>query len=310
MNTHPISSCPSCGSRQRADEWLGPQARLNKCTGCGLVYAPEAADPDEIYVDGYLKGENELGFGLDVFHPLFQALLGYIADVRMRLLERTIAPPGRLLDVGCGSGEVMLGAQRRGWTVQGVEPVSDSVKIAQERGLDVREALLQDSGLPERSYDVVCAFHVLEHMAEATDFLRLVSRWARPGGYVLIEVPNYSSVHRWAKGAAWPGLRQLEHLCHFSPKTLAGTIRRAGIKPVRVLTPSYPWRGQSFHQLLSDLGLYEQRHRLARLARQGELHGEPAMVPTRLGWAAFRLIDQAWRFARVGPVIFATGRVP
>ena len=42
------------------------------------MYAPESGDPDEIYVDGYLKGETE--FGLDLFHPLFQEFLTYAAE--------------------------------------------------------------------------------------------------------------------------------------------------------------------------------------------------------------------------------------
>ena len=45
-----------------------------------------------------------------------------------------------------------------------------------------RPTTLEESGFPERSYDVVSAFHVLEHMTDGAAFLRLLARWARPGG--------------------------------------------------------------------------------------------------------------------------------
>jgi SAM-dependent methyltransferase len=310
MKTTAIDVCPSCGSDRRDRHSIGGDTRLYRCADCGLVYAPEFVDPDEIYVDGYLSGGSEMGFGLDIFDPFFQAYLGHAGDCRMRLIDRTIAPPGRFLDVGCGSGEVMQAAHRHGWTVQGVEPVAESARIAQDRGLDVRQALLQDAGLPERTYDVVSAFHVLEHMSDATGFLRLVARWARPGGYVVIEVPNFRSMHRRGYGAEWPGLRPLEHICHFSPATMRATMRRAGLHPTRIHTPGFLWRGQSFHQALADLGLYGQAPRLApRLARKGEINGEPSWIPTRLGWAFLRGTQLTWGATKVGQVILAVAQV-
>ena len=312
MKTLTIDVCPGCRSATFDEFDFGPNHRLRRCTDCRLVYAPVAGDPDEIYVDGYLKGETE--FGLDLFHPLFQEFLTYAAERRFALIERVASPPGRLLDVGCGSGEVLAVAQGRGWTVQGAEPVAESARIARdERGLDVRNTILEESGLPERSYDVVSAFHVLEHMRDGQEFLRTLARWVRPGGHLVIEVPNWRSVHRLAWRDAWPGLRPLEHLAHYSPATLAATMRRAGLEPVDVHTPGFLWEEQTFEQMLADLGLQRASLSMRRariFTRHGRQDEKPATKPTRLGRWMLEGVQGGYGFARAGQVILAVARVP
>jgi SAM-dependent methyltransferase len=275
------------------------------------VYAKELAEAGDIYVDGYLKGESELGFGLDIFHPYFQAFLGFAADVRMRRLARYARPPGRLLDVGCGSGEVVQGAMRQGWTAMGVEPVEESAKIAQDRGLDVREGMLDEVGLDPGSFEAVTAFHVLEHMEHATDLLRSMARYAVPGvGLVAVEVPNLRSAHRFGSGAEWPGLRPLEHLCHFTPATLRSTFERAGLVDVAVGTIGFLWPGETLPEALHNLGLGRFLGRLRRFAHDGEVIGRRGLVPDRASWKALRAVESTLDVAKLGAAIFAVGRVP
>jgi SAM-dependent methyltransferase len=309
MKVTELARCPSCEAQDPEPYSIGGTTRLHRCRACGLVYAPEFASPEDIYVDGYLTGGSELGFGLDIFHPYFQAFLGYAADARMRRVARFAPPPGLLLDVGCGSGEVLQGAMRAGWTAVGVEPVEESAKIAQDRGLDVHCCLLEESGLERGTFDVVTAFHVLEHMSEATSFVRMVSDYARPGGYVVVEVPNLRSVHRKGFGAAWPGLRELEHISHFTPRTLRDTFTRAGLTDVRVQTIGFLWPGQTLPELLNDLGLSRFSPRLARLAVPGQVIGRDGLVPRRSTWRALRLAEAALDRLKLGPAVLGIGRV-
>ena len=69
----------------------------------------------------------------------------------------------------------------RGAAVVGIDASEDMIAAALKRGLDVRVTALEESGLPERSYDVVSAFHVLEHQPDSRSFLATMARWARPG---------------------------------------------------------------------------------------------------------------------------------
>jgi SAM-dependent methyltransferase len=289
------------------DFLLGGESRLRRCTHCDLVYAPEFADPAEVYVDGYLSGATD--FGLDVLDPHFQQYLLHAAQVRLNFLDRHVAR-GRLLDVGCGTGDVLMAARAAGWDVEGVDPVQDAARYAREtRGLPVQGCLLEDSGLPERSFDVVSAFHVLEHMTNATSFVRTLARWARPGGHVVIEVPNWRSFHRLRHGATWPGLRPLEHIVHFTPTTLNETMSRAGLEPVDFTTPCFLWNKQSVDEALADLGRIGWRKGFRPLSRADG--GDPnRRVPTRLGWTVLRTTAWAYERAKVGTVVLAIARVP
>ena len=199
---------------------------------------------------------------------------------------------------------------RAGWTAVGVEPVDESAKIAQDRGLDVHGCLLEDSGLEPGSFDVVTAFHVLEHMTEATSFLRTASEYVRPGGHVVVEVPNLRSVHRKGFGAAWPGLRELEHISHFTPRTLRATFERAGLVDVRVQTIGFLWPGQTLPEMLNDLGLSRLSPRLARLGTPGHVIGREGIVPRRSTWRALLLAEAALDRLKLGPAVLGIGRMP
>jgi SAM-dependent methyltransferase len=276
---------------------------------CSLVYAAEYADPSEVYVEGYLFGETPFGPPL-MQHPLFQQFLVHASTIRLRLIEKVVAPPASLLDVGCGTGELLAVARKRGWTAAGVEPVARSAAFAvEQRGLDVTAATLEESGRPEGSFDVVSAFHVVEHMTDSCRFLRTISRWARPGGFVVVEVPNWHSVERRNAGANWIGLRPLEHVGHYAPDTLRATLRRAGLEPVAVHTPGFLWEHQTLDQQLDDLGLFRWKSRMRPMGRPGQHDGAPAILPRKPTALALRGLQAAYDRLGVGQVVLAIARV-
>jgi 2-polyprenyl-3-methyl-5-hydroxy-6-metoxy-1,4-benzoquinol methylase len=305
-----LPTCPACGSPSFRGFDLGNGSPLRRCENCETVSALDYANPSEVYVDGYMFGEAG-PFGLDVRDPLFQQYLIRVADRRIRMIERAAGVRGgALLDVGSGTGEVLLAATRRGWWAEGVEPERTAAAMARDRGLRVTIGKLEDSGLPERSFDVVSAFHVLEHIADSRSFLGTMARWARPGGFVAIEVPNFASVQRRRLGEQWSGLRPREHLVHFTPSTLKRTFRAAGLEPVLVRSPAYIGPPQSLDQALWDLVRPHGRLRrlLAPLSRP---HGadDETLYPTRPGWALLRLVEAAYDGAGVGAVVVCVGRV-
>ncbi len=185
MKVLELPTCPACGSSSFEAFTLGGRFSLRRCRECETVSALDYADPTEVYVDGYMFGE--VGeFGLDVRAPLFQQYLVRVANRRVNMIEKaTGLRCGTLLDVGSGTGEVLLAASGRGWSAKGVEPERTAAEMARDRGQDVTISTLEQSGIPERSFDVVSAFHVLEHMPDSRAFLRTMSRWARPGGFLV-----------------------------------------------------------------------------------------------------------------------------
>jgi SAM-dependent methyltransferase len=282
---------------------------LQRCADCETVSTPEYADPEDVYVDGYMFG-GAGDFGLDVRGAAFQEFLANVAQRRMSMIERTTGlRGGKHLDVGSGTGEVLDAARERGWTTQGVEPERTAAAMARERGLDVIVATLDESGLPERSFDLVTAFHVLEHIPDSRSFLRTLSRWVRPGGFVAIEVPNFESLQRRRLGADWSGLRPLEHIVHFTPETLERAFRGAGIEPMRTRTPLYIGPPQSLDQALADLSRARVEWLVRPLSR-GPANGGEDRYPTAVGWSVLRAVASVHERMGAGGVVVAIGRAP
>jgi SAM-dependent methyltransferase len=101
------------------------------------------------------------------------------------LLER-LPPKQRVLDVGCGRGDFLAKCRQAGHDVVGLEADADAAKHSRARGIEVHEESLEL--FSERGFDVVTAFHVLEHVADPLTFVRRLAQCAK--GPVVISVPN------------------------------------------------------------------------------------------------------------------------
>ncbi len=300
MRVLELERCPVCGASGSTPVPLGDADVLERCSSCGTVRAARHADPDDVFTEGYLSGAGGR-FGIDLSHPRWHAYLVEVGGQRMRLVERIAGiRAGTLLDVGCGQGELLEAARARGWRVQGAEPLEDAARVGRERaGLDIVATRLEDSGLPERHYDVVSAFHVAEHLDDVPAFLRTLARWTRSGGAVVIESPNFDSQVRAATGSAWMHLRPLEHLVHLSPRTLRTAFVLAGLEPLAVRTPSHLSRDHTLGEALESLGRAGWR-------RGVDPHARP-LAPVRLG---LRAVAAAQDRLGIGMVVLGVARVP
>lgn len=312
MRVIELPTCPACGGSGFRCFELGNGRLLRRCIDCDTVSAAEYADPAEVYVDGYMFGQAG-SFGLDVRHPEFQAYLVRVAHQRLAMIESAAGiRSGSILDVGSGTGEVLMAARDRGWRTEGVEPERTAAEMARGRGLSITTAGLEESGLPEASFDVVSAFHVLEHIPDTLAFLRTMTRWARPGGFLALEVPNFNSAQRRRMAQNWPGLRPLEHIVHFTPQTLDSAFRRAGLAPVYRRSPAYVGPPQNLDHALNDLvrPCGRLRRLLEPLSPHGVKDGRPGRYPNRAGWALLHAVETVYDRAGVGSVVFCVGRVP
>jgi SAM-dependent methyltransferase len=239
-----------------------------------------------------------------------QAHLRSIAHQRAEIIERAVPNGRRILDVGSGSGHFLDVMRERGWTVQGVEPVDESAAIAREQfGLDVRTSTLEDSGLPEASYDVVSLFHVVEHMQDTTAFVRSVSKWIRPGGSLVIEVPNFAGLARRRHSEQWIHLRPLEHVAHFTPGTLDYLFRHTDMEQWRIRTPTWIGYPLTVSQVIDLFGLPPAVARATRpISRIDVFDGESAMRPTEVGWKVWSVVESMYRLTHLGGLTLGIAR--
>ena len=201
---------------------------------CGIVYT-DAINGAEAGSDLY--GEQYYSFwGIgDANSPArinktksFDKWLGWIERYRA---------PGKLLDVGCAAGFLLDTAQKRGWEPFGVEVSPFASAIAKERfGDKVFTGLLADAAFAPGTFDAVTGFDVIEHMAAPIEFLREAARVLKPGGIIALSTADSASASCAIMGKSWPHFKT-EHLCYFSPKTIAGALQQCGFT-VRMVRPA------------------------------------------------------------------------
>jgi 2-polyprenyl-3-methyl-5-hydroxy-6-metoxy-1,4-benzoquinol methylase len=179
-------------------------------------------------------------------------------DEEVRFLQ--YIPGGRLLDVGCGSGEWLAIMRRFGWQVQGNDFDANAVQVAKGMGLDVGCGPLEEQNYAGGSFDAVVLHHVLEHVPDPVGTLRECARILKPGGKVLAFTPNSRSFGHWLFGEHWRGLEPPRHLQIMTLETMGDALRSAGFAEVsnRTLNSCYVL-GQSYRLWRAKGGSISQR---------------------------------------------------
>jgi SAM-dependent methyltransferase len=224
--------CDLCGASDTApllsgpDRQLGGQERftLVRCRACGLIYQnPQAVDMSPYYPQDYAPFE--------AARPKATGRVSAWLQARdEQALRRLVGRAGRVLEVGCATGDYLLTLHQRGWEVTGVEFSDHAAAIARQRGLDVRTGDLLEASLPSESFDSVLLRHVLEHVPSPTATLAEIHRLLAPGGTLSVVVPNYASLERVLCGRYWHGYDLPRHLFTFTPCTLSAAIESVGLR--------------------------------------------------------------------------------
>ncbi len=252
--------CPLCGAGQSAllfetrDHLLKlPGAyRFVRCLACGLNYVASppswtvrAPHYDLAEYRGYHDLDQELT-------TLRKRLAAYGLRKRQKIVE-TYKTAGRLLDVGCGTGDFLVWmGRRKGWQVIGVERNPAVARMARRRyGLPVINADLQAAGLAGGSFDVVTLWTVLEHLPDPQQALVESARLLRQGGLLIVRTLSQEAWGaRWF-GPNWLGYDAPRVLVVFPRNLLVETIEQAGLLVERLWSPFhdyYPflWSWQNF----------------------------------------------------------------
>jgi SAM-dependent methyltransferase len=228
-----VATCALCGSvRWRTRESID-RFRVVQCE-CGLVFVtpqPDTAVLIGAYDDTYYEGWREQS-----------GARTRLWERRLRVVAAATSGRGRLLDLGCATGDFLVAARDAGWQVQGTEFSPAGARAAAARGLDVTAGEVWDAALPTASFDAITAWHVLEHARDPRRVLEECRRLLRPGGALILAVPNvderfFRLAYRLARGRPErlfdPGDREV-HLFHFSARTLAALVESAGFAVRRV----------------------------------------------------------------------------
>jgi len=214
---------------------------LYECPDCELVFSDNGGrshNAQELYDDFY---KNEIGgrfsFGIEFFIRLlrlFRALKIYTLYRRAK----------SILDIGSGRGYMLYYLKKYfGFAVaEGTQISRPAVEFSRNKlGLTIYDKDLLELPLQREKYDVVTIWHVLEHVEHPEHYIQRIFQILKPGGKLLIEVPNYNSWTRRRTGFYWLGLDLEYHLFFFTPSALARLVRKHGFAVKRMHTFSFEY---------------------------------------------------------------------
>jgi 2-polyprenyl-3-methyl-5-hydroxy-6-metoxy-1,4-benzoquinol methylase len=232
--------CVLCGSTRRTPHFTGaappsvpPGAEryrithserhlvhaLTRCLDCGLVTLPLSYAPPVSYEDA-----------ADPYYV--EQAPQRIANAH-RLLA-LVPTGGRLLEVGCACGFLLVAARERGFHVRGVEMSAWASEYARGTyGLDVHTGTLESAALAAASVDVVVMADVIEHLFDPPATLREIHRVLAPGGRLLLLTPDIGSLTARLAGPRWWGLLD-DHYYYFSRQTLRRMLAQEGFAVERI----------------------------------------------------------------------------
>ncbi len=145
--------------------------------------------------------------------------------------------PGKLLEIGCGSGDYLDKMHQMGWSVQGVDFDPVAVAHAREKyGFTVYAGKLEELDLPSNSYDAITMRHVIEHVYNLDELLRHCLRLLKQGGTLAIRTPNANSLGHQMFREFWRGLEPPRHIHLFSLHNLTTCLEKQGFRVVRAET--------------------------------------------------------------------------
>jgi SAM-dependent methyltransferase len=222
-----LRACVACGSKNANSLGVKNELEIVSCRECRTLYTPYSPwySSSYFYLGYYLRPD-------EVETPPF---------VKQRLEEITAEftpyrQTGRLLDLGCGAGDLLQAARKHGWNAQGVDVSSHATKHVRELGFDVFEGELKDAQFPAAHFDVVTAAELLEHIFDPRTLVQEVARILRPGGLFWVTTPHARGLSARVLGLKWRCIWPPEHLQLFSEGGLKALLRDAGFSKIRVDT--------------------------------------------------------------------------
>jgi 2-polyprenyl-3-methyl-5-hydroxy-6-metoxy-1,4-benzoquinol methylase len=227
----PICNRAECSSLINFEKW-----RIERCQSCDLGILAPMPTTDELqklYHEAYFDDQYDKGLPLDT-----DAFERRISQEHHRVkFFQTIKKQGTILDLGCGMGYFLYACRRFGYDVQGAD-ISDfpGTYVRDELNIPLTVGGLDELDFQPATFDVVTMWHFLEHTSNPYTCLAKSIKWLKPGGLLVIDVPNYESTdaqHFWND---WVGWQIPFHLYHFNPKTLGRLLAGHNFKILRQKT--------------------------------------------------------------------------
>lgn len=193
-----------------------------KCTNCGLVYINPRQTEKEIAAY-YTKDYYEIEISPK---ELILKKISVLNRKYGKIKNLVNTYPKRILDIGCQKGEFLNFCKENGWEVYGVEKSDIPPDLF---GLNIFRGDIFQAHFPDNFFDVITMWAVLEHVYSPYETLKKINRITKPGGFLVISVPNFRSITmRLMRYDDIP-----RHTTMFTPSTIKKMLNKAGFDIVK-----------------------------------------------------------------------------
>lgn len=212
-----------------------------RCASCGTAHTLPRSAEDSLgryYPPAYYPTG---GYG-----PAYYARTIRPSQLEKLAIVRRFRASGTLLDVGSGPGFFVHEASNAGFSAQGLEFNREAVEYGMKvGGVRLTQGDILQANFPDRSFDVVTLWHVLEHLPRPVEVLEKIRALLTRGGILVAAVPNFHSLQSRIFQARWYHLEVPRHLFHFSPASLRSLLTLHGFDVLAEFqrSPEHNWAG-------------------------------------------------------------------
>lgn len=241
-------TCNLCGmdntkflfkSKDRLHKVDEQEFNLVKCFNCGLVYINPQPEPSELakyYPEDYGPYDKMNIFKIGRFGKLIKNIRDYFLKKNIR--EKIVLDDSQKIyfDFGCGGGENMLNIKKKhpNWKIEGADISYFACEKARKLGFDVQNGCIEDLQLKKEYYDVINVSHVIEHLNDPLNALKILKNSLKSGGKIIISTPNVDSFAFKIFRSYWYATDTPRHLYLFSKETLSNLLKKIEFKIEKV----------------------------------------------------------------------------
>ena len=226
--------CPLCRLKRAAYERTVDGFRLERCADCGFVFANPQPSVEFL---GELYSNRDANALIDFYARTASPSQLAMFDSLLQRLEELHGGVGRLLDLGCGPGYCFERAAKRGWDAHGVDLGEWTAAAAAARNLkNLHVGNLADQSFPDGHFDAVVSVEVFEHLTDPISELKDSQQVLRPGGLLLLQVPNYRTLPILLGRDDFRLNTPPQHLNYFTPHTLRKLLQENGFRVLQLRT--------------------------------------------------------------------------
>jgi SAM-dependent methyltransferase len=242
-----LRNCPLCGAIDHVQAYLSKDGhygipglyRIVRCCGCSLLFLNPMYSDQELsglYPNDYYAYQDN--FPRSRWKSIIRTLLGYRIGTR----DPQFSEPGKMLDLGCGSGWFLAAMRKQGWQTHGVEISSVAAELGRNTaGLDIFSGTLEQAAFPSEFFDYIRSNHSFEHISTPNETLDEIRRILKGDGKLLIGVPNEASLTSRLFGQYWWYRGAPVHPFTYSVSTLTTLLAKHHFAIERVVYNSDAW---------------------------------------------------------------------